>query len=364
MYTQRKFPLLVILKLSQNKIYFFLLLSIVPVFFYTVLKWHWLHLPWLPIGLVGTAVAFVIGFKNNATYGRLWEARKVLGGIVNVSRSFTIMINDFIDMNDLSKSEVSVIKKDLVYRHVAWMTSLRHALRKKKKWEFVSLVSHGGKHSTLFEIRERKYTLEQELGGYLSDEEMNYVLSKTNKQAACLNLQSKKIKELVTKKYIDGLRHIEIQNLLVEMFTLQGKLERIKNFPYPRQYATLNYYFVWIFIFLLPFGIMHEFDKIGTSILSTVTQYKPYPVGGYEFLVEIIGANFVWLSIPFSTIISWIFQTMERVGETSENPFEGTPNDVPITTITRSIEIDMREMIGEDPLDIPEPIPEVRSVQF
>ena len=40
----------------------------------------------------------------------------------------------------------------------------------------------------------------------------------------------------------------------------------------------------------------------------------------------------------------------------AENPFEGGPNDVPITTISRGIEIDLREMIDQDPEKIPAPI--------
>tara|TARA_R110002049_G_scaffold99113_2_gene241655 strand:+ start:3246 stop:3437 length:192 start_codon:yes stop_codon:yes gene_type:complete len=58
---------------------------------------------------------------------------------------------------------------------------------------------------------------------------------------------------------IEDFRHMEMMNLLVEFYALQGKSERIKNFPYPRQFATLNYMFVWIFILLLPFGIMEGF---------------------------------------------------------------------------------------------------------
>ncbi|MCH2177073.1 MAG: bestrophin family protein [Lentisphaeria bacterium] len=63
---------------------------------YAVFNWKFIHLPWLPIALVGSALAFIVSFKNNASYGRLWEARKVWGGIVNTSRSFTIMVNDYI----------------------------------------------------------------------------------------------------------------------------------------------------------------------------------------------------------------------------------------------------------------------------
>jgi putative membrane protein len=134
---------------------------------------------------------------------------------------------------------------------------------------------------------------------------------------------------------------MEMQGVLNELVALQGKSERIKNFPYPRQYASLNSYFMWVFVLLLPFGVMFEFDKIGTEIEATLPH---------------IGKYFVWLSVPFSVLVMWVFHTMERIGRVSENPFEGTPNDVPITTIARGIEIDLREMIDQDPSDIPAPI--------
>ena len=43
-----------------------------------------------------------------------------------------------------------------------------------------------------------------------------------------------------------------------------------------------------------------------------------------------------------------------KIGESTENPFEGGANDVPITAITRTIEIDLREMLDE--ANIPEPL--------
>ncbi len=46
--------------------------------------------------MVGTAVAFITGFKNNASYDRLWEARQIYGAIVNSSRSWGIMVVDFV----------------------------------------------------------------------------------------------------------------------------------------------------------------------------------------------------------------------------------------------------------------------------
>ena len=67
-----------------------LIIATIPTFLYAVLGWTWLALPWLPIALLGTAVAFVVGFKNNASYERTWEARKAWGSIVNASRGWGI----------------------------------------------------------------------------------------------------------------------------------------------------------------------------------------------------------------------------------------------------------------------------------
>ena len=67
-----------------------------------------------------------------------------------------------------------------------------------------------------------------------------------------------------------------------------------------------------------------------------------------------LGGYLVWLSIPFSALSTWIFTTMEKIGESSESPFEGSANDVPITSISRSIEIDLKEMFGME--NIPEPL--------
>ena len=153
---------------------------------------------------------------------------------------------------------------------------------------------------------------------------------------------------------------MEMEKMLVEFFALQGKTERIKNFPYPRQFVTLNLYFAWVFVFLLPFGLMNEFDKIGIEMLKF--EMPQYPI--FSQISHWIAENFVWLTIPFSVVISWIFFTMERIGDVSESPFEGIGNDVPITTMSRGIEIDIRQMIGDNPEEIPAPHPEVFHTQM
>ena len=359
MYTKKVYPLKIVLRWTRRYIFLFMVLSTIPVALYELLGWKWLHLPWLPIGLVGTALAFISGFKNNASYDRLWEARKIYGGIVNASRTLTTMVNDFItnQFADQAQSDdhLKQLRKTIVLRHIAWMTSLRHALRQKKPWETTQSNSSDKEHMSDIAIREYDFTLAEELDGYLSDKEKDYILSKANKQTATLKLQSNQFQELRAAGLIDDFRHMEFKEMIEELFTLQGKAERIKNFPYPRQFATLNLFFVWIFAALLPFGLMYEFDVIGQGLVASDGEGSWYSV---------ISQNFVWMTIPFSIAISWIFMLIERVGDVSENPFEGMSNDVPITTISRGIEIDIRQMIDDDPQEIPEPIPTVADSQM
>lgn len=368
MYVQRKYPFKGMIAWTRRDLYKFIVIGVVPVFMFKGLGFYWLHLPWLPIGVVGTAVAFIVSFKNNASYDRLWEARKIYGGMVNASRSFALMVNDFITnehaKEPLKEEELFRIRKQMIMRHVAWMTSLRHALRQHKPWEFSKLDKSDQEYLSRLEIREFKYTLEEELKGYVSQEEMDEILSKKNKQGACLNLQSRHMQQLKKAGLIEDFRHMEMQAMMTEFFTLQGKVERIKNFPYPRQFATLNYFFVWIFILLLPLAMMHEFEKIGFEVVDSIHAHMLVHSSPIHQVVEFVGKYFIWFTVPFTVIVSWIFHTMERIGENTENPFEGNSNDVPITTMSRGIEIDIREMIGDDPANIPPPIKEQFDIQM
>jgi len=356
------------LKWTRRDIYKFIAIGAIPVFLYKGLGLYWLHLPWLPIGVVGTAVAFIVSFKNNASYDRLWEARKIYGGIVNGSRSFTLMLNDFISNkhaeDPLTEGELFKIRKELVMRHVAWMTSLRHALRQHKPWEGSKMDKSDLEYMSKIKVQEWEHSLEEELDTYVSEAEKKEILSKKNKQGACLNLQSRHLRKLLDAGLIEDFRHMEMQAMLTEFFTLQGKVERIKNFPYPRQFATLNYLFVWIFVILLPLGMMHEFEKIGMKVVAAIQEHMLVHTSPVHGIVEYVGANFVWVTVPFTVIVSWVFHTMERIGETTENPFEGNPNDIPITTMSRGIEIDIRQMIGDSSELIPAPIESQFDIQL
>ena len=92
-----------------------------------------LRVPFLPIATVGTAVAFYVGFKNNAAYERFWEGRKIWGGIVNASRTWATAVVSYIDVGDAG-DDAKATRRELVYRHLAWINALRLQLRKTSRF--------------------------------------------------------------------------------------------------------------------------------------------------------------------------------------------------------------------------------------
>lgn len=339
MHAGQKFSLKEVILWTRREIFIFLVLATIPVVLYELFGMSWISITWLPIALLGTAVAFLIGFKNNASYDRLWEARKIWGAIVNSSRTWGIMAKDFVSNthaeNRASESDLHEAHRRLIYRHVGWLTALRFQLRQSKTWENMNKKANA-EYREIYKVPEWENKLEDELNAFISPEEKAYVLGKKNRATQLLSLQSKDLRELRDQGLIDDFRHMELENMLKDFFTQQGKCERIKNFPYPRQFATINLYFVWIFILFVPFGLLGPFAELSADL-----------EGMYQGIT-------VWLTIPFSALVCWVFHTMEKIGTATENPFEGGANDIPMAALSRTIEIDLREMLEES--DLPKPV--------
>jgi putative membrane protein len=271
-------------------------------------------IPWQPISVVGIAVAFYLGFKNNSSYDRTWEARKIYGGIVNDSRSLGAAVVSFIQGDNEEG-----IKKELIYRHIAWLTSLRHQLRLSRPWENSEDRLNGLYVPTICENYDKK--LDKELENYLTKQEVDELHNKSNRATQILKSQSIRFQELKDLGYIDNFRHMELHHLITNLYAGQGKAERIKNFPFPRQYASTAIWLTFVFCVFVPFGLVDLFEA---TIWSKT------------------------ICVVISALIIWIFFLMEKIGDYSENPFEGTYNDVPITSISIGIEIDLREMINDE----------------
>jgi putative membrane protein len=290
-----------------------LILSSVVVALYHFLDLKIIAIPFLPVASIGTAVAFYVGFKNNQAYDRLWEARRLWGGITNTSRTLAASFISLVD--DKSK------QRAFLNRHIAYINILRLQLRKTIPWASNKETYHKQYVSNSDEIKEFDTAIETLFDKLDKKEIFEKVKHKGNIANYTLKVQFDVVTKLKREKIIDDYEHSDLTKLLAELYNLQGGCERIKTTPLFRQYSLFSRIFVQLFIVLLPFALLTEMSKFG--------EYG------------------IWLVIPFSILISWVFMSMEQIGESSENPFDNGINDTPISTICRNIEIDILEMLDE-----------------
>ncbi len=336
MFVQKNFPVKQVLKFAGGHVIWLTAWALIATSFTEYLhylKFDGFKVPWLPVSIVGTAVAFYVGFKNNSAYDRLWEARKIWGAIVNSSRMWSTTLISFSSLQfaheEVSAEEVAAYRRKLIYRHIGWLYALRSQLLIPTPWEHINQSKYIKRQT---ENRFKAWGIglfndqvtNIELKHYLPANELESLINAKNTATQIIHAQSQALKEMREKGIIEDFRHMELQNILNEFYTHQGKAERIKKFPLPRQYGNGSQIFIGIFIFLLPFAMVTEFHDL-----------------------SIWGA---WLSIPFTVLIGWIFVFWELIGDYSENPFEGLGNDIPMLSLCRTIEIDLREMLGETDL--------------
>lgn len=316
MYTKRKYGFWMTFNWSKMPfIYGLILASALHLLCH--LAGYDVSLPWQPVSVIGIAVAFYLGFKNNSSYDRTWEARKIWGSIVNNSRTFGAAVVSFIQSADEGNN--AALKKELIYRHIAWLTALRYQLRLSRSWEHTEDRVNGMYIPTICEAYFER--LDQEIMNFIPEEEFLSYKSKANMATQLLKTQSERLQQLRNENYYDDFRHMQLHELIRSFYEDQGKSERIKNFPFPRQYASVAFWLSLVFCVLVPFSLLGIFIEKQNI--------------------------FYWIWPLFSALITWIFFLMEKIGDYSENPFEGTYNDVPITSIARGIEIDIRQMIDD-----------------
>jgi len=308
MYIRNNLRWSIVWRLTWRSLVIFTIYNTLVCFLYGPLDIHVLDIPWQPVALLGTAVAFYIGFKSNGSYNRFWEGRQLWGSIVNTSRVWAIRVFDFVhpegNADPGAQPGLPALHRRLAYRHVAWCNALRLHLR-----------------------RQTAELWDTEVAPFLPADEAATAKSLSNPPTHLLRRQSIELRELVEQGLLTEFRQVALTQTIQDLFNAQGGCERIKNTPFPRQFAFFSYAFVWIFAAVLPLGLVEEFDH-------------RIALGQYH----------VWLMVPFSVLVSWVFNVIELVGHTSENPFENDVHDVPMTSICRSIEIDIRELLGETEL--------------
>lgn len=316
MYTGKVFKFELLWHFARKNLFRTFLVSLSAVLLYRYAGFTFIAIPFVPIASVGTAVAFYVGFKNNQAYDRLWEARRLWGGITNTSRNFAVQL--------IALLEDKAVAKELLYRHIAYVNVLRLQLRKTLPWA----TSRENLHQTFSGERAELEEFDEGLKKILQENnKMQYyeaLKGKNNVASGILKSQILDLTKLKREGKLDEYEHSDLVKHINELFNLQGGCERIKNTPLFRQYSIFSRVFVILFIFLIPFGLLKELNALASWG--------------------------VWLTIPFSLLISWVFFTMEQIGEFSENPFDNAVNDTPLSAICRNIEIDIKEFLGEENL--------------
>lgn len=303
---------------SRRSVIYMLLISLVAVLVYIFPPTAGFSIPWPIILVLGTTVSLVAGFKSSQVLQRSSDALATYTGIATTSRLLAGFCCDF--------AEPPTARR-ILHRHLAWLTAQRFALRQPRVWESLGRAANK-EYRRRYHIQEDTGSLPAELRALIGPE-ADEVLATDQPALALLARQGHEINALLPANAVPTQIFGELQKLLRECHDHQTRCDRIKDAPYPRQYAVVSAMFVWIFVTLLPFGVVPIFASATSGVLAPVM---------------------LWLSVPFSALLGWAYMSLDQVTESTANPFEGNANDVPISTICRNIEIELKQRLGETDL--------------
>ncbi|WP_158620441.1 MULTISPECIES: bestrophin family ion channel [Corallococcus] len=194
----------------------------VPTLLYQLLGWKWLTLPWAPIATVGTAAAFLLAFRNNSTYDRLWKARIIWGAIVNLSRTWAIQVRDLVSAGP---PEAQQFTRTLVRRHFAWLTALRFQLRQRRRWERMDQTVNR-EYLGVYEVPEWDGDLDAEMRPYAQEAQWERLKVTRNPAAQIISLQSEDLKAAFDRGWLDSIRLSQLVGTLGRLHELAETGER------------------------------------------------------------------------------------------------------------------------------------------
>ena len=272
------------------------------VLLYKVLHWEWVGLPHIPLALFGSSIGLIVAFRNNSSYARWWEARTLWGGIVNNSRSWARQVlTGIAAAKDGDKPAVRELQCRMVYLQIAWVHALRQQLRGLPPMD--------------------------EVRAFLTEEDLVALQGHANVPMTLQLWQGDLVRQALEKDWIDSLQWASLDSTLNDLADMQGGSERIKNTPMPKQYDFYPQLFVQMYCLLLPLGLVQ---------------------------------NMGWYTPLGSTLVGFIFIALDKIGRDLENPFDNTMYDIPLTSMSRTIEINLRQSLGEKSL--PKPVEPTQGV--
>ena len=207
--------------------------------------------------ILGISLAIFHGFCNNAAYDRFWEGRKLWGTLVWLSRNIARQV--------MTLPNVSMAEKQAFIRHqIAFVHSLRQQLRSE---------DNTANLQRLLTVEEQQAVVGQNFIALRLTQIMGQMLA--NWQA---------------EQKIDVWQWQSLDNTLGEIAHIQAGCERINNTPIPYAYFVLLHRTVYLYCFMLPFGLGNAIGWVTPFVVSFV---------GYTFMAlnEIVDE----ISEPFGT---------------------------------------------------------------
>lgn len=254
----------------------------------------------VPFSLIGLAFSIFLGFRNTASYDRYWEGRKLWGQLVIDARSLarqllTLMGPSRADGHAGETAEAKAFACEMVRKIIAFTYALKHHLRSSDAAADVTRFWPTADVSSLLKR------------GHVPD-------------AILLSL-SAELRQCRDREWLSDQMLRAMDERLTSLATVLAACERIRYTPLPFAYTLLLHRTAYLYCFLLPFGLV-----------ETIGMMTPLVVA----------------------IVSYTFFGLDALGDEIEEPFGDLPNDLPLDAISRTIEINLREAMGET--DLPPPL--------
>ena len=241
-----------------------------------------------PFTLLGIALSLFLGFRNNATYQRWWEARGLWGQLVFDARSLTRQLLSFIDDDTEIGRDT---QRCMIHLTIAFTHALRHRLRNTSPWEDIERFVEPEYHDSMRQAGN--------LPEYL------------------LRLMGKKLGYSRRQHLTSDLMIQNMDERLTSMTIVLAACERIHNTPLPFAYILLVHRTTYLYCFMLPFSL-------ATSL--------------------------GWVTPLVCGLIAYTFFGLDALSEEITDPFGVAANHLPLTTLSRTIEINLLEALGETDL--------------
>ncbi|MBP3980558.1 bestrophin [Acidovorax sp. JG5] len=251
----------------------------------------------IPFTLIGLPLAIFLGFRNTTAYDRYWEARKLWGEIVHRTRSLSRQCQGLINLPDSldAARRDDDVRVRMVHRAIAFVHALRLQLRDQRD--------------------------DAVLQRWLTAAEFDKARNTSNPADTLMLHMGRDLGECVRRGQIDPCLAASVDATLSSLTAAGASCERIKNTPVPFSYTLLLHRTAYMYCFLLPFGLV-----------DTTGFMTPFVVG----------------------IVAYTFFGLDALGDEIEEPFGLESNDLPLDTLCRAIEINLRESLGEK--DLPAPL--------